>query len=111
MQSKPKKTSKKTFTVEFILKPGTKSYSRGFLLDPEKRVLDTIWMCIRALSKKFPDIFGGITAKDVKSWQFYFGTIDEFDYLEKLDPRWSLMDLGIFPGSTIAVGPKQCFKK
>jgi len=109
--TRPKKSKpKKTYTFEFVLTPGKKTYSRAISVDPDKRVLDIMRRMIPPLAKRYPDMFAKVTGAQLNRWSFYFGSIEEKEYMEKLEPRESLLDQGIFPGSTIAAGPASCFK-
>lgn len=109
--ARPKKAKpKKMYTFEFVLEPDKKTYSRGISVDPNKRVIDILRKLIPALAKRYPDMFAKITGPQLNRWSYYFGSIDDKEYMEKLDPRDSLMEQGIFPGSTIAAGPASCFK-
>ncbi len=107
---RPSKTKpKKMFTFEFVLEPGKKPYSRAISVDPNMRVIDILRRMIPPLARRYPDKFSKITATQLNKWKFYFGSIEEKEFMEKLEPRESLIDQGIFTGSTIAAGPESCF--
>ena len=104
-----KQVKRKLYTIKFILSPDRKTYGRSVSVNPEMRVFDIIRKMMPSLAKRYPDLFSKITPKQIKNWNFYFGSIEEKNYMELLDPRLSLNDQGVFPGGTIAVGPRSNF--
>ena len=104
-----KSKQNKQYTFEFVLEPGIKTYSRAISVDPSKRVIDILRRLIPKLARRYPDMFSKITGPQLNQWHFYFGSIEEKEFMEKLEPRESLIDQGIFAGSTIAAGPGSCF--
>ena len=108
--TRPKKSKpKKMYTFEFVLEAGKKPYSGAISVDPNKRVIDILRRMIPPLARRYPEMFSKITGAQLNQWHFYFGSIEEKEFMEKLEARESLLDQGIFPGSTIAAGPAGCF--
>ena len=63
----------------------------------------------QTLARQHPELFGSVTPANLAKWIFFYGYEDSRESAEELDPRLSLHQLGVFPGSTITVGPPSCF--
>lgn len=79
------------------------------MVDPGVRLIDLVRRMHGNLVRQHPEYFKDIRETDLEQWHFYFGYMEDPESAERLDPRQSLMELGIFPGSDIVVGPPSNF--
>jgi len=104
-----RKIPKYQYTIQFVLKPKQITYSRKITANQGIRPILLVSQLFKNLKRQHPAMFNKYSEDQIKSWVFFYGYDGAVEAAEELDPNQSLLDLGIFPGSSIATGPLENF--
>jgi hypothetical protein len=109
-RSRQTKRYLKRFDFKFMLTPGKIAYSRQANVDPGSRLIDVVRFMLPNLVRQHPELFSDVTSISLQKWRYFYGFENDVQNAEELDSQLSINELGIFPESTIILGPASCFR-